>query len=437
MAFFIILVTACFSEGFLHPDEHYQILELLNLKLPNKFTDLSIFNWDYHLSIRSWFQPFIYYILIYPVKFLSGFQLAFILRFLTGFLGVFSLNLFICLFKDKEEAAKLTFFTALVWYVPFLLVRTSSESLSLSLFFIGLYLHEKGKNKTSMLLWGMSFLARFQMALMIAPIIIIDLFRKKLSLRKSIGMLGILLVILGVGVLIDFWGYDHWVVSPYNYFYQNLILGKASHFGIRPFYYYLTQPLYSSLLLPGLLVLYFGGQFLWKLRHQAIFWGLVSFFLIHSFIPHKEVRFLIPIYIVFTVGSLIQIFEIKKYKIAFKAFLIINILVMSKTSFSPAHSTVTLYKKIHQGKANQFYVLKEEKGFKFIMPFYMKETIRLDALLEDFEGKNILTLRFKSFQALQKKASCRLQDSQYPVWIEKLNFFNWLKRSSFFAFWSC
>ena len=133
LSFLPFFICAFFSDGFLHPDEHYQILELLNLKITDIHKD-EIFNWDFQLKMRSWFQVFIYY-LIAKISFVNNpFTLAFLFRVFNALLGW--LGLYLISLRDVKSVISFASISW-VWFVPFLLVRTSSEAMSTSLFLIG------------------------------------------------------------------------------------------------------------------------------------------------------------------------------------------------------------------------------------------------------------------------------------------------------------
>jgi phosphatidylinositol glycan class B len=106
--------------------------------------------------------------------------------------------------------------------------------------------------------------------------------------------LGIFLVII-LGTLIDWWGYGELTFAPWNYLYQNIFLDKASGFGTLPFYGYIKFFL-TNKTAPMLLVL-FIGTLIGIIRYPAhpLAWGATLFFLAHSFIGHKELRFLMNI----------------------------------------------------------------------------------------------------------------------------------------------
>src|SRR5512133_3566523 len=57
----VTLVTAYFSETFFFPDEHYQILEYMSLKLG--ITSAADLPWEFRAQARPWLQPFLYFLI--------------------------------------------------------------------------------------------------------------------------------------------------------------------------------------------------------------------------------------------------------------------------------------------------------------------------------------------------------------------------------------
>ncbi len=437
----ITIVTALFSSGFLHPDEHYQILELLHIKLKGKIVDPTIFNWDYHLKIRSWLQPFIYSILIWPLQFLNGFQMATVIRLFNGLLGLFALRKFLKLYipHDRERLTRILLISLCTWYVPLLLVRTNSESLSTTFFLLGFFYYEQRRKPLSMIFLSLSFLIRYQMALVICPLILIDLIKKKIDLVTLLKMTLVFTLFVSIGALIDYWGYGSWNLTPYNYFFENLVQDKASNFGTSPFYYYFTKPLLKGIPPLSILVLALALKFLWKNRFSSLTLALVCFILTHSLIPHKEVRFLNFIYILLALFCAVEMLDLsKKNRFVLPLFISFNLLIMLKTSLFPAHARIELYKEVYSKKDDIFYTPKGSAPFKFTMPFYMDRIILTEQITLGLPGPyKVLTSNFKQFKDFSKRQNCQKEYSQYPEWIENFNYFNWLKRSSFHAIWNC
>ena len=69
----VTLVTAWFSNLFYFPDEHFQVLEFLGLKLG--ITPASAMAPEYPAHVRSWMQPFIYWLIATPLRTLGLTQL--------------------------------------------------------------------------------------------------------------------------------------------------------------------------------------------------------------------------------------------------------------------------------------------------------------------------------------------------------------------------
>lgn len=429
----VLLMTALFSKGFLHPDEHFQILELVNLKRSDSYINMSIFNWDFFEKIRPWIQPFFYTYFLRPFEWLSPFHQATLIRIFNGSLGLLALHYFLKTIP-KSKASHLLF-VMLIWFVPFLLVRTNSESLSFSLFCFGYYLYSKGRFPWAMFLWGLMFLVRYQMAIMVMPIVIYGVVKRNISLKSFSLMIVALTFSLLLGVLIDYWGYEQWVLAPYNYFYQNLVLKKSSNFGVEPFYYYFTKPLVKGIPPLSLFILFFGVKNLMRKKDFALGLGLLFFTLIHSLIPHKEIRFLMPVYLIIALYSA-QGFEEALKRWWGKGLLLLSLLIMLKTSLTPAHSRLGLYEYAFNHHLESVQVFPRHKDFTFSMPFFMTKPISVTTKGEQFSG-HVLALKLDEFKVLTEKKDCQLLYSQYPSWIESVNYSNWLSRSSFYSFWSC
>jgi GPI mannosyltransferase 3 len=433
------VVTAIFSEGFLHPDEHFVTLEFLQTKI-SSFSRPEIFNWDFHEKIRPWLQTLTYFILYKITPFDSPFSLAFFYRLLAGILGWYSL------FLLSKKNLKVMLWISWTWFVPFLMARTSSESLSTSLFFLGTYFFTKEDSKKNSLkaglFWGLSFLIRYQMGIVIAVANLWYLKERKPLKNLSLHSL-MIIAIIGIGIVIDFWGYGSWTFSPYNYLYTNLIESRASAFGTDPFWYYLTKPIMKGGVFLPLLLLY--GSFTYFKKNKKSVWLpiLLSFFIIHSLIPHKEVRFLTLIYIalVFLTFSQENLLNLKK-KYFLYPIIIINFIMMAKASFTPAEGLLALYKEVGKSETQLFYTPSNKHGqiFQFQMPFY--EVIKRNTKgfkLEQYEnipnGQTILTTNYHQYLYLNDK--CSILWLNYPTWVFQFNFSNWLNRSAITALWKC
>lgn len=293
----IHLICAYFSVGFWHPDEHFQILEFLNIKLHSLPPDHLA--WEYRAKIRPWFQVFFYYLFSYPLKDINPFYLATFLRIFTSLLSMVSLLFFtrtvFSFLKNDLRKNYWLIFVNLIWFVPFINARTSAENFSMIFFFIGLDLFLRDSKKFfSGVLLGLSFISRFQMGLFILPLFLHRLVFKKRW--EGLAALGVL-VSIGLGTLVDFWGYGEWVFTPWRYFWVNLVEGKAATFGVSPWWFYFEVIFLKK---EGIvaMILVFATIRGWvrEYKNPLCLMGLF-YFSVHILLPHKEIRFLIPLFI--------------------------------------------------------------------------------------------------------------------------------------------
>lgn len=459
----LVLITSFFSVGFYHPDEQFSIIELLNYKNGNVSWD--IFNWDIHLKMRPFFQVFVLkglYEGLSLVGIESPFIQSFFFRLFHISFGFYSFYLFSkSYFLEKYFFDKKVDFgpralylaVALTWFVPYVMVRTSSESLSISFFLLGLsfYNEETGKGWSLLftgLLLGLSFCARFQMG-----IAAFSFFLWMLLVKKEKQWVYMALLCLGVVLsassllLFDWWGYGEFTLSPWNYLRENLIEGKVNNYGVKPFTYFFTKGLVKGGILPsGLLLfstfLFFKEKRIWKTPWP---WIVFPYFLVHCLVGHKEIRFINFLFVLtplFFIHSYPQ-FKFRGEKAVTIMALVVNGVLLLKVLIAPAYKPLSLYKTIYdQYSDNKIYTIEEEgkAPLTLEMRFYTKNEQKLipkryEELLE-MDNFLLLTSRFDERKGLSK-LNCTEVDSIYPNWIYHLNYFNWLGRSSVWSLWKC
>jgi phosphatidylinositol glycan class B len=144
----------------------------------------------------------------------------------------------------------------LAWFVPDLHARFSSENWAGTLFLFGMLplIHwvsqqgtqtdtsrARGVGLVSGLLWAASFQCRFHAGLSILPAVVwLVVYAKAWRKLVAGGIVGFLLVTT-LGVALDRWGYGEWVFSAANYFRINVLEGKASEWGVAPFWFYFER----------------------------------------------------------------------------------------------------------------------------------------------------------------------------------------------------
>jgi phosphatidylinositol glycan class B len=122
------LITAYFSDGHFHPDEHFQILEFANYK--RGITPGDALPWEFGDKIRPSLQPTLACLVLETFQFIgieSPFTQIFLLRLITAFLAwlvIVKLSLLV-VDQFRSEISKKVFlgFSLLLWFVPFISVR--------------------------------------------------------------------------------------------------------------------------------------------------------------------------------------------------------------------------------------------------------------------------------------------------------------------------
>ncbi|MCA9549512.1 MAG: hypothetical protein KC933_05705 [Myxococcales bacterium] len=286
--------------GYLHPDEHFQTLELASYALGH--TPADALPWEFEARIRPWFQPGLYALVGLVVPPDRPFAFATACRGLSAliaWLSVLALGTrYRAWFPDAATRRFAWAATATFYVLPVLRVRTSSENLGAALFVLGLALAVSPRDRARTdvfagLLAGLGFLARYQMGFMVVGLLAWRLIATRAPRRAAVLSLGVLTAI-GLGVLVDRWGYGIWQLTPWRYAVVNLLEGKAASFGEAPPWAYAGY-LWHDLALPfDLLTLLALPLALLRAPRHPLVWVNLPFVLGHAVIGHKEPRFLYP-----------------------------------------------------------------------------------------------------------------------------------------------
>jgi GPI mannosyltransferase 3 len=364
------ICTAWFSIGYYHADEHYQIIEFSGIKTGQATgADLA---WEFKSQIRSSVQPAFCYVIFKLCSFSSiqdPYLKAFILRLITGLLAVFSIYYFTnaCRHLVLPKYQLYFFVTSFfIWFLPFLDVRFSSETWSglLLLLSVAIVLKENKKTHHYFLigfLWGLSFLFRFQISFALAGLLLWLVFVKNERFKNIIALSLASTTVILLGTLLDFWFYHNFVFTPLRYFKVNVIEGGADSFGTSPWYYYLHYIFRLSFFPFGILIISSFAFLICRKPASIFVWIILPFLVIHSFIPHKEPRFLFPVINFIPVIFFLAIQEIKitRHKdiyvkcisVLITLLLIINLAGLITSSFKPAgFGRMSITKTIHELK---------------------------------------------------------------------------------------
>lgn len=300
----VYLLTATFSNGYHHPDEHFQLIEFAGLKLGwNSASDLP---WEYESRIRPALQPAIAYAVIGTLR-LTGVESPYVqalaLRLLSMGLAFCCIGGFIRSFArtvNERHRMAYTLLSFLIWFLPAINVRFSSESWAGLLLLAGLaVLYRQGKQSAGTALaagalLGLSFECRYQMALAIAGLMGWLWWSKRWQWKEWMAFVGGGMGVLAICAMIDCWFYGVPVFPPYHYFRVNICEDVASMFGTFPWYFYPVQMMVRPTWVIGFCLFFSLGCALFHKKEHPVLWCIVPFIVVHCLIPHKELRFLFP-----------------------------------------------------------------------------------------------------------------------------------------------
>ncbi len=458
----LLSLAALFSVGYMHPDEHFQILEFAGYKLG--MTTESDLAWEYSYKMRPALQPGItvvlYRVCCY-IGIISPFTIATILRFLSAGITFLSMWLMYKAYSKEITNEKLRKWFLLlsffIWFAIFHGVRFSSENWSGNIFIIAFALYYLKKDKwgtyiyvLSGILMGLSFIIRYQSGILIAGFILWNIFIRKERFVNILVLIMGLVLAFSTGLIIDRWYYGEWTITALNYFSQNILEDKVSGFGVLPWWFYFyavfveTIPPFSLIWIAAFILFFIF------LKKDPVTWITLPFLFVHFLIGHKETRFLIPL-IGFIPVVTIKMFELvtrkwdnnllerKAVRYIVPAFWIINLLFLIIVIIRPADERINLFKKLYDDYPKPVTLYYDgEDPFRKAREifFYRRWAIRTKAV-KNWEDINKDTSAYCLFatktngniSVIRKNSS--LIYSSYPQFIRKMNFNHWVERTHF------
>ena len=166
------------------------------------------------------------------------FTIVFVLRLATGLFSLAALAVFaravLPTIEGEEEKRAFVRYLPLFGFLPYLFVRTSSETFSAAFFALGLALALGAKTAPRVWRWR-GCCAAWRLRAAIRPACwawaCLPGWRSiaRVRLAALAAFLGGGLVALAMGALADRWGYGAWVFPPLGYVDVNLVQGVAAH----------------------------------------------------------------------------------------------------------------------------------------------------------------------------------------------------------------
>ena len=466
LSLLVFIITAYFSAGYHHPDEHFQILEFCNYKLGH--TPSSILPWEFNAQIRPALPVFIGFVIIKCLYFLTisnPFTIAFILRLLTALSAWFIISK-LCLklidsFKTEKGKKLFVAMSLLLWFVPYLSVRYSSENLAGITFLYALYLLLNLQNLSSFkkiislagagLLMGFSFFFRFQMGFVIIGIGFWLLLISKMKWNHILVLMTAGLISVFACIYIDHWFYGEWVLSPLNYYTANIVHNVAANWGVEPWWYYFYAFIIQAIPPISILLLVFFFIGVYKKPTNIFVWCIIPFLIPHFFVGHKEMRFFFPMIFGFIYLAAIGIdyfISAQKYmkigRFMFVFSLVVSICLMTIKMITPAQEAVSYYKFLYDFSRDKHLVLfcTELNAYELIeqtSSFYKSPKVSCVVMKDEKEISNYLN-EFKpdSLYLFERKLSATNKFSGYnnepiyclfPKWLLYFNINNWESRA--------
>lgn len=463
----LCIIAAWQTVGYYHPDEHFQIWEFANYKLGN--IPASELPWEFPARMRPGLQPFLAYCMSKAAISLgigNPFVHVFLMRLLWGAAALWVYwkwtEWLARDFQNPEQVRWMRLGILFFWLMPYLNIRFSSENTSAVCFFGGLLLILKQleypksrfdwKMAAAGLLLGLAFFFRYQIAFAGIGLVAWLFLQKKLSLNHWLALFIGALLSGALGIILDYWLYGEWVFSPYNYFFSNIMEGKAANFGVMPFWWYLTEMPIELLPPFSIVLLLWVAMGIWHKPKHVLTWCCVPFVIAHTLVGHKEARFMFPLAMPFfffaTVGweAFKERYGVKTWMVRlFSICLWINAIMLIYKVMAPAKDMAAFsrflwdWETAHPGSTVHFVKDVPRKHFPLNMPFYEHPNQRQMAWYTDPAYPNDtsalkagdLMFFIESVPPPTPPPGFQLKTvfDLYPSWVLKNNFNNWQSRT--------
>jgi phosphatidylinositol glycan class B len=274
------------------------------------------------------------------------------------------------------------------------------------------------------------------------------IFIKKERLTDMLHVAAGFLLLTAGGILVDRWFYGEWTLNFWNYFEQNILLGRMSSFGTSPWWYYFREVFIQGIP-PFSIVYILCVAIVFILDPKSLLtWTLLPFLLIHFILGHKEIRFLFP-----AIG-LVPILIIRSFELVrvrwnrdlarirwVKAFMVfflaVNFIFLAIVAFKPADHGIAVYKAIYDhGKDPVTVYFTHENPYSGALEvnYYKRPGMVLVKIQSpgDIPGSLAGSSLFVSGNRNEAESlggEAGLIYSTFPPWMLKFNFNNWLDRT--------
>lgn len=301
---FIVQMLTAWHTYFFHSDEYFQIIEFASYKLG--LSPVKVLPWEFSQQIRPSIQPYIFielYKFFTAIGITNRFFMFSMVHVLVGILGFVLCNyLIIKKFGNEKYLFILLLLTNFLGLLPFLRCSFSAEAMGGLFLLLSILILEKALKENESYVWSFlagllmafSFYFRFQVAFAFVGLGLWWIINHPKSIKKIFITKAGFLVGVDVNMYLDIRFYGKFCFTPYNYFYANIIQGKAASFGTSPWWYYIA--ILAALTVP-LLSFFLFGLFAKSLANYKNPYAMAMLFFVvaHSMVGHKEERFVFPV----------------------------------------------------------------------------------------------------------------------------------------------
>jgi Alg9-like mannosyltransferase family len=361
------------------------------------------------------------------------------LRFVLVLLGIFSFVTFSFTGSSFFEGEKgkrewLLFLCGFYFLCPLFLTRPLIESLSAPFLLLSCgsasayWKNERRKDLVLALIYvAIAAMFRFQSGICYLALLMMVLSKKK------VGDILFLLLISGL-VFLASGGLDYWITGGFHgslLTYVNYNLHYSSSFGVTPFYTFIL--LFLGLSLPPTL-LASNRNFDWRLEYRSlipVIFYFAVFLIIHSAVPHKEERFIIPILPLFLILLVpwihsLAVLNPKGWRI--RGFVVINLILLPVASFSiPQNNSIGLVQFLSAQSGIKNLISVEDtlvlypKEYTNQAPGLIRITLKEASQLTELDCKSVMAVRFDYADQLKNLTKYHVQLKKFqPGPLEQL-----------------
>ena len=296
------VIAAIFSEGFYHPDEHFQILEVLHARLG--WSEHQALNWEWPVQMRPALPVAVAGALTALLESIGAYDphlTILLLRAAAGALGLWATwRLYLACRDDVPDERWLLGWSALLWVLPALHVRYATDGLAGSLLFLGVcHLLPDAGRFTRLLgagaLLGLGLMLRPHMAPLVGGFLLWWWWQDHGRIRAAPAIAAGGIAALIVEVLADRWLYERWTFSAWNYLNANILSGRVDDFGHMAWWGYF-QLAWEDITLP-FNAIFMAAVLVGVVRYRKhwMTWCVVPVLIVHMLTGHKMLRFLFPL----------------------------------------------------------------------------------------------------------------------------------------------